>query len=209
MINKEIHWDLLRQHLLLFIVCAGIAGSLAYYSTVQFNEVNKMYNKQLTRFGKLARDYRIAIKEEQLYRAYVDQFEQFTKKGYIGEEHRLVWIETLQNINRTLKLPVLKYNIKPRQPIELQNVDFSLNDKITVYESVMQLDLGLLHGGDLYVFLSELKKRARGLFEVRGCDLKLASTELRFDTTHPNVNALCQLAWYTIGVEVEEEPLEQ
>jgi hypothetical protein len=208
-IDEKIHWDLLRYHLSVFIVCAGLACALGYHSSARFDRVDDTYRAERRNFDQLARDYRTAIQEEAVYRAHVDQFEQFTENGYIGEERRLSWIEALQDVNRELKLPVLKYDIRPRQAFELRDTDFVLNEKITLYESVMQLNLGLLHGGDLFVFLSELKKRASGLFEVRACDLRLASTELQFDAQHPNVNALCQLAWYTVGVEAGREPLEQ
>ena len=196
-------------HLSVFIVFAGLAGALVYYSSARFDQVNDTYHSERRKFNQLTRDYRTAIQEEAVYRAHVDQFEQFTENGYIGEERRLSWIEALQAVNRELKLPVLKYDIRPRQATELRDTDFVLNDKLTLYESVMQLNLGLLHGGDLFVLLSELKKRASGLFEVRGCDLRLASAELQFDAQHPNVNALCELAWYTIGVEAGERLLEQ
>lgn len=179
-----------------------------YYSSAHFNQVNDTYNSERRKFEKLARDSRAAARERQTYRDYIDQFERYSKLGYIGPERRLSWIETLQDVNRVLKLPVLKYAISPRQPLELKNTGFDLDEKVTVYESVMQLHLGLLHGGDLFVFLSELKKRASGLFEVRSCDLILASSELHFDTEKPNINASCQLAWYTIGIAAENGPLE-
>lgn len=182
---------------------------MAYYSSARFDQVYDTYNSERRNFNQLTRDYRTAIQRERVYREHVDQFDLFSKNGYIGEEHRLSWIEALQDVNRELKLPVLKYDIKPRQAFELRDTEFVPNDKITVYESVMQLNLGLLHAGDLFVFLSELKKRASGLFEVRSCDLQRASSELLFSAQNPNVNALCQLAWYTIGVAAGEEPIEQ
>ena len=73
------------------------------------------------------RDYRTATQQEAVYRAHVDQYEQFTENGYIGQERRLSWIEALQDVNRELKLPVLKYDIRPRQAFELRNTDFVLN----------------------------------------------------------------------------------
>ena len=202
--NREIHWDLLSKRLILLVVCVAISVVLIVFSSLRYSAVTSAYENERRQFNKYARDYQSAIQEEKLYKAYVERFEQFEQKGYIGKEQRLMWIEVIQDINRTLKLPVLKYNIRARDSFELVNSGIAVDPNVALYESVMTLDLGLLHTGDLYVFFSELEKRAKGLFEIRGCDLQRVTGPLRSNARQANVNAKCLLSWYTVQVRKEQ-----
>ena len=68
--------------------------------------------------------------------------------------------------------------------------------------------IGMLHAGDLFSFIDALRRRTEGLFEVRGCDLRLESSEPRFDTDHANVSAYCLLSWYTLGINEQSSLLD-
>ncbi|MEM7292552.1 MAG: hypothetical protein AAF420_04025, partial [Pseudomonadota bacterium] len=95
MIDREIHWDLLRGHILFFLLCVMVAGGLVYYASFRYDEVHSEFQRERSKLRRFARNYRETIQEEKLYKTYVEQFEQFSVKGYIGDEPRLVWIETL------------------------------------------------------------------------------------------------------------------
>ena len=205
--DTEIHWDLLLRHLAAFALCIVVAGGLYYYANARYAEVKSSYQQQRRNLDRVARNYRTAIKEEELYQTYVNQYEKFVEQGAIGEEQRLQWIEVLQDINRTLKLPVLKYTIKPQKTLTLSDTDFSQTEKVALYESAMHLTLGLLHAEDLFVFLDELERHANGLFEVRSCEMVRESSVTTLNSKQANVITECLLAWYTVTVE-EQEVLE-
>ena len=37
--DREIHWDLLRQPLLVFMLCVAVAAGLMYFSASRYDEV--------------------------------------------------------------------------------------------------------------------------------------------------------------------------
>ena len=203
--NEEIHWDLLRGPIVILVIGLLIAGALVVFSDLRFNEVNDEYESERRKLEQFARNYQSIIQEEKLYKAYVDRFQEFVDAGYIGEEHRLVWIELIQEINRSLKLPVLRYDITPRKMLDLNAIGVQTNEDIRLYESTMSLNLGLLHTGDLYTFFSRLGDRAKGLFEIRGCDLQQLYPTQTSNPNRANVNASCVLSWYTVELGALEE----
>ncbi|MEM7206624.1 MAG: hypothetical protein AAF434_02255 [Pseudomonadota bacterium] len=205
--DREIHWDLLRRPLLVFLFCTVVSGALIFYSTARYNEIADSFSTERQSLQRFARDYRTAIQEEELYKTYVDQYELFIEQGYIDNEPRLEWIEALQQINQQLKLPVMKYTIKPRKEFELRNINFSINDQISIFESPMHLDMGLLHEGDLFEFFRLLDEKTGGLYEVRGCDIRTSDSGIDTSGEKSNLDARCLLSWYTMDVETNDELL--
>ena len=60
----------------------------------------------------------------------------------------------------------------------------------------MELDMNLLHEGDLLRFLDSLRAQRVGIFHVRNCSLSRAEkTEVLRNQAH--VTARCNLAWIT------------
>lgn len=193
-------WHLLHRSLLVFSLCALISGGLLYYGYTHTNQAEKAYQNERMQLEKHRRDYQAATQARQLYQAYIGQFRQFVARGYIGEEQRLLWVEAIRAINRQLQLPVLKYTMSPSRVFALADSTPPLPPQFTMHESTIKLELGLLHAGDLNAFLAALKQRAKGLFEVRECYLTLAFGAVHFDTEKANVNAVCQLSWYTLSI---------
>ncbi len=69
--------------------------------------------------------------------------------------------------------------------------------QLTLYQSVMKINLRLPHEGDLMRFLGTLAQQGAGVFSVNQCVIERIDTggSIRYQ---PNLRADCELAWITI-----------
>ena len=126
---------------------------------------------------------------KQHYPAFVELY----RRGVIGDEHRLSWVESLRAAAADLKLPALNFEIEPQS---IYAPAFPLNTgAFDVRVSRMALGLGLLHEGDLERLLTRLGERADGLFSVRDCALRRATGGSQPGS---RISAECTLEWYTL-----------
>lgn len=197
----NIHWSLLRGALLALFLSLSIGVSIVLGSQFYLQDAESKYLRQRAELDGVARLYRTAENDRALYSRYVTRFQDLEQQGVIGDEPRLNWVEALERINQTLKLPVLRYEIQPQAAVSMQGSRYDTKI-IQVYRSTMSFDAGLLHEGDLLVLLNELRRQTSGRFEVRDCDVKFASQArgVVFNARQSNLVALCTVDWYTLKI---------
>jgi hypothetical protein len=153
-------------------------------------------------FNLIKRRYDETTRNKQLYRQYLDIYLSYNNKGIIGAEQRLSWIEVLQQINKELKLPALKYEISPQAEADLPHLRLPQNIAIKV--SNMNLVAGLLHEGDMIDLFRMLTAQANGLYALQSCELASrmsASRIVRYQPGVAYINLTCLLSWYTVEIK--------
>jgi len=131
--------------------------------------------------------------EKQDIRAFQPKFITLNRKGFIGEENRLEWIDQIRQIQEQRKLLPLNYEFEPQQNVKLDG-RLPLGD-YQLRASRMSLHMDMLHEGDLFDFLADL--RQRGYFAVQDCNLKRLAGAQNVANA-PTVAAECQLNWLTL-----------
>lgn len=114
--------------------------------------------------------------------------------GFIGEERRLAWIETINRIQEKHKLLPITYEISAQSPVHMESS--IQTGGLELRASKMQLKMDLLHEGDLLNFLDELKKDA--FYTVRDCTVVRAGIR-NSEPLEPRLEADCALYWLTMG----------
>jgi len=138
--------------------------------------------------------YRNVETEKREIRLYQPRFTELLGAGLIGAENRLGWIEAVRQAQAAHHLPSVSYEIEPQQALRMDG-GFELGD-YQLRASRMQLHLGLVHEGDLFDVLADL--RNAGLFTAEAC-------KLRRDPTPPgagagsHVLADCSLVWLSLA----------
>lgn len=134
--------------------------------------------------------------ERQEVAVYQPRFLQLQAGGMVGDENRLLWIESVGNIQRSGKLISASYEIEPQQLLTMAGLmPMALGD-YQLRGSRMRLQLGLVHELDLFNFIDEL--RGAGKFSVQQCKVK------RTDVPAGSVGvarllADCTVIWLTLG----------
>ena len=136
------------------------------------------------------------MKKRKLIKKYYPIFVDLYNQGVLGKEHRLNWIEVLKSSGDKIKLPSLNYQVASQ---DVFTPAFSVNaGRYQIYASTMSLGMQLLHEGDLFALLNSLDNDANGIYSIPSCRIDRSSSAITDNPGASNVNAKCELTWFTI-----------
>jgi hypothetical protein len=191
----DIEWSMLRGGLVSLVIALVVAGVLVGTS-YSFRETNEGIFKRANSERRLAEEeYRKLDELEQMVAIFYPKFQDLERDGVIGEERRLKWTEALKVADENLKFPNLTYSIDTQ---DRHKTEYPLpQGAYKLFASEMKLDLGLLHGEDLFRLLGRLNEDADGLFTVDSCSFSRGK-DAPGNWQDPHLRTTCKLLWYTI-----------
>ena len=184
----------LRLPLIVLLTVIALAAGAIYYTDLQVKQAAVALNQQKGAFQTAQSRMRQSGDEKNTIVQYVDKYRELEKTGFAGDEQRINWLDALRNANSKAELFGVNYQIGVQHPYPYAN-EYNPG-AITLQETIMELDMRLLHEGDLLRFLDALRAQQVGLFHVKECTL------LRTDRTEtlrnqPYLSAKCDLVWIT------------
>jgi hypothetical protein len=201
--KNEIDWGILKGPITLFCICLVVASVLIGGSYYFNNELNKEYVQNKNIFRSISQRYLDVDQEEKVLRENYPKFIMLYKKGVIGHEKRLNWIEALRQAGEAIKLPSLTYTISSQEEhIPEYTVNYS---GYTLYRSTMELSLGLLHEGDLFKLTDYINRVADGIYTLTECSFNKNGSNIQFEKDRANISASCVLNWITINLANGQE----
>ena len=134
--------------------------------------------------------------EKEMIMQYLPAYNNMLASGFIGEERRIEWIETLRNTHAKHKLFSIDYSIglqESYKPSFMPNLgNFRLN------RSIMSLKLDMLHEGDMLAIIDGLHEQTTP-FIVRDCEIKRPIGALiNVKNIAANMQANCEIDWLTL-----------
>ncbi|KAF0835949.1 hypothetical protein FNL37_2247 [Methylovorus glucosotrophus] len=178
--------------LALALIAAALLISFAYDRVTEAEQALQAQQQQLQQARSR---YMASGQEKDTIVSFLPPYKALVEEGFIGEERRILWLDSIRNIHQQYKLFKITYAIGAQEPytppFPVDTGSFKLN------RSVMQLELPMLHEGDILTFLQALRQQQRSPIIIRECEL----TRLRaiMDATMtPNLIAKCELDWYTL-----------
>lgn len=181
----------------LALLLTALVGAAALWTSEAYKTLRETRLQQArTALSAAREDYRQAVEAGDILRTSQQHYRQLRQRGFVGDEQRLMWIESLRSTGRKHHLYNLQYNLHQRQTLQLADVENS--EHYQLYVSPMQLQLELTHEVDLLRYFADLDRDRPGLYQLRGCSLSsmLVAGEISLDKA--NVKASCDLAWYTV-----------
>lgn len=199
---SDIDWRVLRGALMLLgisiLVCAALVYAGVHYGEIAANEMTNQRRQLISVRG----EYQALDDEQKLMETYLPQYVALEDRGVIGKERRLDWIETLRAVAKEGRLTSLRYELFPQDEY---TPEFPLPEgQYKVFSSGMRLDVGLLHEGDLAFLLRRLQKNSTGIFTLSKCSLRRKFSEVKIDPKAVNIDASCELRWFTVKLPQEE-----
>ncbi|HKA44634.1 MAG TPA: hypothetical protein VKF40_21800 [Burkholderiales bacterium] len=187
----------IRNPSLALVAVLLIAAAAIYYT----DQLQVEARRQLAVQQGQMRDARIRLQksgdEKDLIVRYLGTYQQLQRRGFVGEEQRINWLDGLRLTNQQADLFGVDYDIGSQKPYpyaaDLNPAPIQLN------QSLMRLRFRLLHEQDLMRFLSILARQGAGIYTVDECSMKRVenSGAIRYQ---PNLAAECELAWITASV---------
>lgn len=198
----------LQKELSFFIISIVISAVIfLIFHSMRQSSIEGAANARVTLQSAKNR-YHTALEKKRIYETYKERFDQLVKDGIYGDEQRLNWIDAIEKTANVYKIPYLKYKIEHRVPVSSPELTRN-HPGIQLYKSSMDLDMQLLHEGDLYTVINHVEKYANGLFDVQKCALNrnlMENTTLVDSKTGKNFSARCTLNWYTIHKKKQVQP---
>ncbi len=113
----------------------------------------------------------------------------------LGEEQRLEWADAMTRIRTSRELLDLRYIVERQRllvsvPGKPANVDF--------HASNMKVDIALLHEGDLFGFLRDLRASGNAYYAVKRCTITRTGIAATGTSIVPRLRAECDIDLITI-----------
>ena len=143
-------------------------------------------------------DYNALVVRRRLLDRYHERYRLLHAQGFVGQESRLDWVETIRAATTNLTLPRLSYALAPQLSVASPVSSTLAGESIGVHMSRLELELALLHEWDLLRFMDSLKQQAPGLMRVRGCHMQWQSESGRPTTLKSNITTRCDLEIFSV-----------
>ena len=189
-------WRALRGSIVLLAFALALGAAVAGGAIRFHGEALRGYERQKGRLESIRSRYRTIDEQKRLIETWLPAFRALQASGIIGEERRLAWIETLRDAAAHVRLPSLRYRIEPRTVYEGRlDLDTSV---YRPFSTVVRIEAGLLHEGDLERLIRELAARGAGLYRIERCDVRRAGPSFVMRPGAVNLAAECDLRWITL-----------
>ena len=190
--------EALRVPIIVLALTLVAAVSIVFFSGAVLDEAKatrKLRESQL-------RDARLRIQnageERERIIRYVAGYQQLARAGFVGEEQRINWLDSLRLAHEEAQIFGVEYDIGVQKPYAYAR-EFDIG-KLALQESVMHLKFRLLHEEDLLRFFRSLAHHGGGFFTVDQCQIRrLGSNDAdRSAQFQANLSADCDMRWLTI-----------
>lgn len=189
-------WRKLRNPILTLGMALVLVGLLITFAD-QYRQKNELaLQTQQNLLNEARQKYQSSGLEKETITQYLPVYNNLLASGFIGEEQRIEWIESLRKIHAQYKLFSIDYSIglqEDYKPSFLPNLgNFKLN------RSVMKLNLDMLHEGDLLALLDGLQEQTTP-FIVRDCEItRPIGAVINTKNISANLKAACEIDWLTL-----------
>lgn len=196
--QTDIDWAYLRQDMLVPAATAIAAVLVLALSTWFVSVQNENYARISVDQDVMNADYDALVTRKRMVDRYHRRYARFQEQGFIAEESRLDWVETLRESAEHLKLPNLSYSMEPQLAVVPPVPSTSGDASIQIFLSKLELEVGLIHEMDLLRLFSELQSTAPGLLSVDRCRLDRRSENAELQAVDANVIASCSVNLFSI-----------
>ena len=192
---KSIQNDIARFLMAVVFSAIFAGGSYVYYESIHEEKLLAESN-----LNNIKNKYARAIESKKTVEEFKKRYEKLKALEVTETENRLNWIDLIENISRNKGIPYVKYKISKQEPSSDKTLAAKYSG-IDVYKSKMQLEMHLLHEGDVYTMLKVLDEKASGIFDIDSCSItrkKIDNPSVLDSGTNRNFSAVCVLNWYTM-----------
>lgn len=185
----------LRMPLLASLLMATVGVGLASWSLLDSEQASERQRANAEARTRAERRLNQAKTEEEDLKQRAALFQQLEKRQILGPERRLEWTELLQESQRELRIPGLRYEFGAQQPATADAAPYRWQ------ASPAKLRLRLLHEEDLLRFLARVEAQAPALVLTRACKLAPAPAPSDARERYAQLAAECDMQWLTLRPE--------
>lgn len=190
--------EALRVPLIVLAVTLFAATVLVYFSGAVLDNAKQRLVSRENELKQARLRIQNAGEEKEMISRYLAGYEQLARVGFVGDEQRINWLDSLRIANEEARIFGVEYDISAQRPYAYA-AEFNPG-QLLLQESVMHLRFRLLHEEDLPRFFNALARRGGGLYTIDQCTMQRVKTGEAEKTLQfqPNLTAACDLRWLTV-----------
>jgi hypothetical protein len=191
--------DALRVPLIALLATLVASAALIFVSGAVLESARELLSKREGELRQARLKIQNAGEEKELISRYLSGYQQLARAGFVGEEQRITWLDSLRAANEEARVFGVEYALSAQRPY-LYAAEFNPG-QLLLQESVMHLRFGMLHEEDLPRFLEALARKGGGYFTVDDCTLRrmrAPEAEIKPGQVDANLQAECNLRWLTV-----------
>ncbi|BCB25555.1 hypothetical protein SKTS_04410 [Sulfurimicrobium lacus] len=191
-------WQALRYPLLVLAAALLVSAALVFFTRQELNQEKSRYTRQEGVLREAHERLQKSGDEKDKILRYRASYLALQQQGFVGDEQRINWVDALRAASLNLKMFGVSYQIEAQQPYQSPAVTDA--GQYRIHQSLMKINLGLLHEEDLMRFLNALEEQRAGIFSLRECTLQRQSAgKVENAKVQPNLQADCSLDWLSIS----------
>lgn len=197
--------EALRVPLIVLGVTLLAAAAFIYFSGNVFDAAKRGLVNRESELRQTRQRIQNAGEEKEMIARYLTGYQHLAAAGFVGEEQRINWLDSLRMANEEARIFGVEYDIGVQRPYAYAS-EFNPG-QLLLQESVMHLRFRLLHEEDLPRFFDALARRTGGLYTIEQCALKRVKSGEADKTAQfqPNLTAECDLRWLTVKPNAPEK----
>ena len=133
--------------------------------------------------------------EEREVRDHMELYQRLKELRILGDERRLEWVDALTRIRAERELLDLRYQVERQKVLKT----LPARSGVELRSSSMNVELALLHEGDLLRFLGDLRNSGNAYYSVRHCTLTRAGPAPSTGSIAPRLRGICQIDLITLS----------
>jgi hypothetical protein len=189
----------LRAALVAFAVAislgAGSVWAINHFRTLANKEHQIALRKSTEAQAKLAR----VSQEQQELTEKTLRFQELVKRGYTEPEDRLDWVELLDRAQKVRKISDFQYEFAAQRPADEGLIPLGASGGGYDFNASQQrLKVKVLHEGDVWNVVDDIKRSAKAFVLVRNCTFERLPPAAIDRGTGPYIGAECVLEWITL-----------
>ena len=190
--------DALRVPLIALLVTIVVAAAVVFVSGTILDSARQLLVKRDNELRQARLKIQNAGEEKELISRYLGSYQQLARAGFVGEEQRITWLDTLRAANEEARIFGVEYDLSAQRPYAYA-AEFNPG-QLLLQESVMHIKFGMLHEEDLPRFLDALARRGGGYFTVDDCVVRRLRNEpeVNLAQVEAKLSADCNLRWLTV-----------
>lgn len=192
---REFNWPVVRLPLVALLVAMAVAGASVYWTEQQRARTAAALRGEEAALAAVRQRVSQSDQEKQVILRYLQTYEDLRNQGVIGPEQRVNWLDGLRAASQRVRVFELNYELSHQtlSALPLESTAYQL------HQSVMKLNMRLLHEGDVLNLLQALDEQRAGLYLLNGCTVTRINgnrSALRYE---PHVEANCELTWLSLS----------
>lgn len=197
MIDRE-DLEALRTPLIVLGGTLLLALGIVYFSGTVLDDARRLLTQREGQLREARGRIQNAGEEKEMIGRYLGAYQQLARAGFVGDEQRINWLDSLRLANEEARIFGVEYDIGAQRPY-VYAAEFSAG-QLVLQESLMHMKFQLLHEEDMPRFFNALARYGGGYFTVDQCVIRrLRPAEPdRTVQFQPNLSAECDVRWLTV-----------